>query len=102
MERKRWQHYSSAVYCDVLDEKSNYPIAIKPASKKGASGWTKLPKIQPEKICNGRQQAFSYCLSSSIPIHLHTNKTHPGRCLKTVPDRWVLKDSPHSLSSKFV
>ena len=94
----RWLQYRSAVCSDVLDWKRNHLIATKPASKKGISGWT---RIQTKKNHNGSHQAFPDCLSSSIPIHLHTQDTHTGRCLKRTPSRWVLKDPPQSLSSKY-
>lgn len=99
MEKIRWLQYRSAVCSDVLDAKRNYSIATKPASEKGISGWT---KIQSKKIQNGGHQAFSDCLGSSVPIHLHTPDTHAGRCLKRIPTRWVPKDLPQSLSSKYI
>ena len=95
----RWLQYRSAVCSDVLDAKRDYPIAIKPLSEKGTSGWT---RIQSKKISNGSHQAFPECLGSSVPIHLHTQDTHVGRCLKRIPSRWVHKDLPQHLSSKYI
>ena len=90
MEKMRWLQYRSAVCSDVVDVNRNYPIAIKPAlsaaSKKGNSGWT---RHQPDNVS---YQAFPQCLSSSVPIHLHTQNTHAGRCLKRIPTRLVSRN----------
>lgn len=95
----RWVQYRSDVYHNVIDEKNNCLIAIKPASQKGASGWT---RSQSAKTTNEGHQMFPECLSSSLPIHLHTRGTHAGRCLKEAPSRWVPRDPTRQLSTKFI
>ena len=46
----RWLQYRSAVCSDVVDEKTSYPMASKPANTKGTAGWTRR---NSKKIDNG-------------------------------------------------
>ena len=90
----QWQQYRSAVYYDVLDEKYGYPLASKPASAKGTTGWSKFPGIQANKRNKKKRESYSDCLSSSVPVHLHRSDTHGGLCLKRLPARWTPKRVP--------
>ncbi|XP_065892602.1 uncharacterized protein [Dysidea avara] len=94
VERIQWLQYRSAIYCDVIDEKYGCPLASKPASAKGTSGWSKFPGIQTNKRKEKTKEPFSDCLGSSVPVHLHRSDTHGGWCLKRLPARWTPKRVP--------